>query len=315
MAKRSRRTQIAKPLVQIVHLDPRFTPEGPADEEQRTFTKFWIAACDRGIDERTQRLRRKGGARKKVVHADDDLARCRQLLEMEKTVWSVFEELGNATLAGDAGAAEALLNQMIRACQWFHIIERKRPELFASHALAQWSWPVLASHEPGWEKEAAQHITALNLGAHREWMKVRFRTARGTDANLPARRWAKAAVRVLEAAKGWALVVGGLIEDFGSAGALAEFCVETGWNVAERRSWTADAAKLPGFSSVTMGPWKSVIRQMIREDMPDFHLRPEWENQRRTGAASGRDSVGEIQNAILDDIVSALARLAPQNSC
>ncbi len=31
--------------------------------------------------------------------------------------------------------------------------------------------------------------------------------------------------------------------------------------------------------------------------------------------ANGRGSVGEVQNAILDDIVSALARLAPESAC
>jgi hypothetical protein len=49
--------------------------------------------------------------------------------------------------------------------------------------------------------------------------------------------------------------------------------------------------------------------------MPDFHTQPEWANQRRTAVANERDSVGEIQNAILDDIVSALARLAPGKPC
>ncbi len=50
---------------------------------------------------------------------------------------------------------------------------------------------------------------------------------------------------------------------------------------------------------------------MIREQKPDFHTSPEWENQRNTARHRGRDTRGEIQNAILDDIVSALRRIAP----
>jgi len=72
-------------------------------------------------------------------------------------------------------------------------------------------------------------------------------------------------------------------------------------------------ADLPGFSERSLPRWKPVIRAMIREQMPEFHKHSDWGNQRRTAAASGRDTPGEIQNAILDDICSALGRIAPRN--
>ena len=50
---------------------------------------------------------------------------------------------------------------------------------------------------------------------------------------------------------------------------------------------------------------------LIREQVPDFHKAPVWESQRNTARRNCRDTRGEIQNAILDDIVSALRRLAP----
>jgi hypothetical protein len=55
------------------------------------------------------------------------------------------------------------------------------------------------------------------------------------------------------------------------------------------------------------------VRKLIREQMPDFQMRPEWSNQRNTAAASGRETPGEIKNAILDDITSALERLVPDS--
>jgi hypothetical protein len=53
------------------------------------------------------------------------------------------------------------------------------------------------------------------------------------------------------------------------------------------------------------------MRDMIRQQLPDFHTRPEWKNQRSTAAQGARNTVGEVQNAILDDIASALKRIAP----
>jgi hypothetical protein len=61
--------------------------------------------------------------------------------------------------------------------------------------------------------------------------------------------------------------------------------------------------------------WKGVVRQLIRESVPNFHLLPDWTTQRMTSEANGRATAGEIQNAILDDIVSALKRLAPDSPC
>ena len=52
---------------------------------------------------------------------------------------------------------------------------------------------------------------------------------------------------------------------------------------------------------------------MIREQMSDFHARPEWSTQRNTAVVSGRKAPGEIKNAILDDITSALERLVPDS--
>ena len=219
--------------------------------------------------------------------------------------------LGNAAIVGDEDAAKTLAEEVVAACQWLSIVEHKQPALFGK--VAQWfsQWPVLAGAEPGWEKEAVERIASLDLGASLHFMKTRLRKARGTDANLPARLWAKAAVRLIDEARFHSMTIGHLIRELGSPDAMADFCVKARWEVATRREWCKEAVLLETLSQKSLPKWKAVIRKMIREDMTDFHERPEWENQRRTAAAGGRDSVGEIQNAILDDIGSALARLAP----
>ena len=91
--------------------------------------------------------------------------------------------------------------------------------------------------------------------------------------------------------------------------------MDRGWDLSEYPSWVFDAMALKPFSADSFDEWKAVVRQIIREQVADFHLLPEWATQRMTGEASGRGTPGEIPNAILDDIVSALKRLIPKASC
>jgi hypothetical protein len=176
-------------------------------------------------------------------------------------------------------------------------------------------WPVLADDEPGWEETAIKRVAALKLGVGLRVFKVRFRQARGADANLPARLWAKAAVRVAEETRLRLFMIAQLHRDFASSGMLADFCVDYGWELRPKSKWGDTAALLPPLSVAVLPKWKPVVRQMIREEMPNFHESDEWSNQRRTAAENGRDSVGEIRNAVLDDIISALVSLTPETPC
>jgi hypothetical protein len=169
----------------------------------------------------------------------------------------------------------------------------------------------LASDEAGWEKSAQERIAKLELGADLQWFKVRFRKARGTDANLPARLWARAAVRTIEETHFRFQCLRELLRQFGSTTALNDYCFKAGWNPGRDPQWLKDVVRLPPFSDKSLVGWKPLIRKMIREQLPGFHTRPEWVNQRNTAEASGRNTHGEVQNAILDDIMSALQRLAP----
>lgn len=53
-------------------------------------------------------------------------------------------------------------------------------------------------------------------------------------------------------------------------------------------------------------------KEIIREEMPDFQLRPEWKNYRRRRYKTG-SKTGAIQHAIFKDILAALRTIAGSN--
>jgi hypothetical protein len=161
-------------------------------------------------------------------------------------------------------------------------------------------WPLLVSAKSSWEKASHRQLEGLELGSDSQILQVRFDSARGSDDNYPARRWAKAAVRTLEETRWRFLTYGQFREEF------QQITFEGRAKLAEIPRWAGAARRLPFLSKETASAWANVIRDMIRQQVPDFHTRPEWENQRNTARHSGRGTRGEIQNAILDDIVSAL---------
>ncbi len=132
----------------------------------------------------------------------------------------------------------------------------------------------MASDKPGWEKDALKHVTDLGLGADMQAYGVWFRQARGTDVNLPAWPGAKAAVRTIEATRLRLLSFGAVLKEFGSPQALADFCMDSGWEIGEQVKWVAEVVKLPAFAEESLPVWRSAIRKMIREQLPDFHTHP-----------------------------------------
>lgn len=243
-----------------------------------------------------------------------DLSASQKLLKAKKALHAGLGVLTDAAVAGNADACRDLVELAVTATHFVQALERLFPDVTAHLAKANATWPVIANDEAGWEKEAARRIAKLDLGADLRILRVRFRRARGTDANLPARIWAKAAVRTIEETKSRIMAVERLLRDFGSPGLFADFCMKTGWDVSPRTLW-ADLNNLGVFSRESFPQWKLVVRQVIRQQIPDFHTRPEWATQRRTAERNERNSVGQIQNAILDDIVSALERIAPEKPC
>jgi hypothetical protein len=250
--------------------------------------------------------------KKEIAREEVKLAGSERRFKRHKACCNHLSDLAKEVQAEDGEAAKTLAEIASMATQLLHLGQSCRPHLFRPIARSKNYWPVFASNSANWEKEATQQVNALELGMDLQVFNVPFRKARGADANLPARQWAKTAVRTIEETKIRYLAYGALRKDFGSDQAMIQFCVKAGWQIVGERPWVHEAVKLKSFSRDALPEWKQIVRKLIREEVPDFHLRPEWSTQRNTAEMNGRATPGQIKNAILDDITSALERLAPE---
>jgi len=244
-----------------------------------------------------------------------DIHRREKINKAHEKAQSGILELSQAARDGDVDAANDLVTVATLAAVLLSSAELAKADIFKSIARERTHWPVMAKYDSHWEKTAMKRVAQLDLGGALECVHVRFRQVRGTDANLPARRWAKTAVRVAEQTRCRFILIGGIVRDFGSTDAFVDFCFELGWEICDCPEWVNSVMKLKQFSQETLRDWKPVVRDLIRHQVADFHLLPEWQTQRNTATANGKTSRGEIQNAILDDIVSALGKLAPKGIC
>ena len=240
-----------------------------------------------------------------MAREQQDITRDERILHAWKKTTHAVDILGEHADAGEAEAIKNLSDVAEHAIQRLMLAEKRHPETARKVARGRMLWPLMARNEPGWEEEGLKRIERLELGKDLEFLRTPFRAARGTDENYPARQWAKAAVRALEETRRRFQVFGDYGEEF------KELIFEQGVALAKSPDWVEGACRLPPLCKDTARQWGLVIREMIREQQPNFHSRPEWENQRNTARHSGRETRGEIQNAVLDDIVSALRRIAP----
>jgi len=234
-----------------------------------------------------------------------DIERSERILNSWSEGSRHIEILASYANTGNADAIKNLVELGHHAVQSLMIAKMTHPE--AVRAISRWEalWPVLVSSTSPCEKSAAKQLEGLELGKDMEFFHVRFERLRGADENYPARQWARTAVRTLEETRWRSLTYQQYRDEFqqlvfgGKAG------------LAEIPPWAAESCSLNFLSKETAPAWAKVIRDMIRQQLPDFHSRPEWKNQRSTAAQGARNTVGEVQNAILDDIASALKRIAP----
>lgn len=246
-----------------------------------------------------------------IAQAEASQARDGKILAAREAVTRAVAELREMAMAGDEKAAAALVEAASLPGLAVGALEHHQRPMMERIARRETVWPILTDGKPGWERRAADHLAQLNLGADLDAYRARFRHPRGADVNLPARQWARAAARAIEDTRLRYLVFGALLKEFSTQEKLADFMLETGWSLGQAPAWVEDAAKVGAFSTASLPAWKRVIRKLIREQIPGFHERPEWSTQRASALARGRGTPGEVQNAILDDICSALEGLAP----
>ncbi|MCB1079721.1 MAG: hypothetical protein KDM63_15885 [Verrucomicrobiae bacterium] len=228
-----------------------------------------------------------------------------RLLKWEQQAHNAVGHLFDQATEGYGPAIKAIARLAETATIILLAVEKAHPTIVSNLARSHLTWPALISAESNWVKTNERRIADLNLGADLTPYRARFRRLRGANENRPARIWAMTAVRTLEETKY----------------RMAQFRVHSDWIVSEIEQgnfgfespppWFRPACLLPPFDQSTYPQWFDVIREMIREQQPDFHDAPEWSNQRNSLTARGKGTKGVIQNAILDDIGSALKQLAP----
>ena len=249
------------------------------------------------------------------VAAKKQLESRHKALKCSSAILKALTQLSEAMENGDPAAAKELLDAATTAAGFLTIATGRHPEKFKELAAMTKTWPVLASDEPGWEKAAVSQMNRLELGKGLAFMETRLRPLRGSDVALPARRWARAAIQAIDETRWRFPFFVQMVDELGGDNAWADFAVQRHWDTVKSPGWTQAAMSLKPLSAETFDSWKVVVRELIREQVTDFHLFPEWATQRMTAEANGRDTPGHIQNAILDDIISALKRLVPEARC
>jgi hypothetical protein len=246
-------------------------------------------------------------AREELRKTGKDIQRRAKLLEASRQASEALEILTRTALAGDTDAARDLAKHAIAAVGFLDMLRQKCPEAVRAIARQEFNWPVLLDADGNWKNSLPQNFGDLGLGSETWSLRCKFREARGADENHPSRVWAKCAVRAIEETRLRCCI-------FRFKDAVKKVVVEQRrWGLGPIPDWVTKAMGLPPFSNEpdALKHWASLIRFMIREQMPNFETHPHWKNQRNTARAAGRTTKGVIQNRILDDITDALKTIAP----
>jgi hypothetical protein len=210
-----------------------------------------------------------------------------------------LEKMSELAFAGNQSAASFLVQLATHLSFRIDALEKQQPKVMREIARKQNVWPVLANTQPGWEKGVQTRLTELELGKAIQHIDLPFRKAGGCDENYPARRWAKAAVHCVNQTRIYQ-------RELASRKDSGDKNLGQGtWKRGVEPAWVSETKDLPDYSNQSRPKWADVIRKMIREELPEFHLRIEWKKAR------SRNTKGEIQNAILDDIIAALKTITP----
>jgi len=208
-----------------------------------------------------------------------------------------LENMSELAFAGNQAAAKFLVQIATHLSFRITMLENQQPQVMREIARKQNVWPIVIDANTGWEKETLARFEKLGLGQDIRDIDPLFRKAGGCDENYPARRWAKAAVRCVNRTR---FLQRQLVSRKDS---VDKKLGQGTWKRGVEPVWVSETKDLPDYSIQTRPKWADVIRKMIREELPEFHLRTEWKKER------SRNTKGEIQCAILDDIISALTTI------
>ncbi len=208
---------------------------------------------------------------------------------------------------GDVAAARLLYALATQAAFEVMRLYLRHPEVFEQIAPERTLLPLLHSIHPGTAKVAAQMQAAARLG-----VRTRYARQIGSKAffqsDAPANVYARAIITCIE-----------MNEELKPIS-----CQQYFWDQFDRQEGTKtlvlpfpkyvrDLKEFP--SPITpenvMRYWQKG-KEIILEELPDFHLRPEWKSYQLRKYAGGAKK-GVIQHAIFKDILVALQTIAGKN--
>jgi hypothetical protein len=228
-----------------------------------------------------------------------DLRHEMQMLKMQEISHAHMDRLGSLIEKGDAVAAKTLVEITQSLCTLLHILAKKNPDLFRSIGRKAFMWPVLAQQNSHWVKDAKQILTKIEFGE--DTLYANFRNDLVFDENYPARSYALALVKNIEFNRYYLAMLSSRMP------AIQSLIENERQDFEEMPSWSLDAARLPKFSADCAKQWMAVARTILRQQHPDFHLRPEWKSISNRFESHEK---GRIQNKILDQIGSAMRTIA-----
>ncbi len=222
-----------------------------------------------------------------------------QMLKMQQISHANMDKLGSLIEKGDAVAAKTLVELVQSLCTLLHILVKKNPDLFRPIGRKAFMWPVLAQQNSHWVKDAKQILTRIEFGE--DTLHAKFRNDLVFDENYPARSYALALVKNIEFNRYYLATISSRMP------AIQSLIENEYQDFEDMPSWSLDAAKLPKFSAESAKQWMAVARIILRQQHPDFHLRPEWKSVANRFESHEK---GRIQNKILDQIGSAMRTIA-----
>jgi hypothetical protein len=205
---------------------------------------------------------------------------------------------------GSVRAAEALWDSTVKHVTWLQMCATQQPELLQRHARLAASFPILATLSGGWEQKAHDIVSKLDLGSG--LASSRLKSGASADESHLCRMWAARAVRTLDHNRRLKRQMN-CVHDFLKANPDVRLAF------APLPPWAQAAEKLPPLSSASIKAWAALTRQMIADQMPALHARPEFKTVSSDirqhlcqKFGEGGDTEGRIRHALLDKITSAM---------
>ena len=209
------------------------------------------------------------------------------------------------------------------------------PRLFQKIARQLSFLPCLMSWHPGAERFNRQLLEFAQVGQQSMYGELRRNARHIVRQSWPV-RYAYAIMATIELTLDthaedlpvWAEIYGYGVKHPVSLDPYLATMERLGWDEAKKRRelpkyqglyqilpmWTKGLGKLrrPFNAAHVIDYWRTG-KKMVLEEMPDFHLRPEWKQYRDERAYSSGAKKGAIQHAIFKDILAALKTIAGAN--